>query len=186
MEIGIVMAPSYLSVNRDGLTPVRLAQCMVSVPTDLRVIQLIGNTDDSPVVGSKILILPVESAWECGMTLESILPSLLTLIGDKVIAASTAVGVPSPLSQISLRAIPNATGGQIELGGITDWVVAFTDMKIAFDSLKATVQANYTAYTAHKHTGVTTGPGSSGTTDTPGTAPTADMTAAKVTTVQVP
>ena len=178
MEIGIVMAPSYLSVNRDGLTPVRLAQCMVSVPTDLRVIQLIGNTDDSPVVGSKILILPVESAWECGMTLESILPSLLTLIGDKVIAASTAVGVPSPLSQISLRAIPNATGGQIELGGVTDWAVAFTRMQTAFDLLR-------TQFNSHTHSYLP-GPLAAANTATPLPLATADMTAARVTTVQVP
>lgn len=182
MEVGTVTA-CMIGVNRDGLTPVRLVTCMVSGPTDLRTVQLGGSIDHWPVPGAKVRIEEIESSWEVGEILEDILPAATTLIGDKVIAANAAVGVPSALSQISLRA---AAGGSIELGGATDFVTAFTDMKTAFDALRGEINAAITIFNAHTHSGVTTGSGSTGTTSAPMVPAAADMTGAMVATVKVP
>jgi hypothetical protein len=142
MEIGTVIS-CLLGPNRDGTSIVRLAQCMVSGPTDIRTIQIIGNADHYPVPGAKVQIDQIEQNWEVGTILEDIAPAATTLIGDKVIAADLPGGVPAPLSQVSLRA---AAGGSIELGGATDYVTAFIDMKIAFDQLKADFNALVSAY----------------------------------------
>ena len=178
MEVGTTMAPSIVSVNRDGLTPVRLVQCMVSGPTDLRTVQLAAAADVNPVVGTKLLIMEIEPAWEVGFQLEDILAAVTTLIGDKVFAAMTAPGVASPLSQIALRAVPNPLGGQIELGGAADYVVAFNDMKIAFDLLKAQFNVHTHSYIPGALAAVNTAP--------PLPQATADMTPAMVVNVTVP
>jgi len=77
-------------------------------------------------------------------------------------------------------------GGIIELNGNADFVTAYTDLKIAFDQLKTDLNNFITIFNAHIHSGVTTGPGSSGSSPTPGTPSTADMSGAKVDTVKVP
>lgn len=189
MDVGTVTA-CMIGVNRDGLTPCRLAMCMVSDPTDIRTVQLIGPVDHWPVVGAKLLILEIEDAWEVGIVLDEIMAAVTTLIGDRVTAACSAVGVAAPFSQISQRAVPNALGGQIELGGLADWVVAFTDLKTAFDQLKADLNSHIQKYNTHIHIGTATvdaGPvGTIAATTATSTPTTADMTAAKVTTVMVP
>jgi hypothetical protein len=182
MEIGITMAPSYILTNRDGLTPVRLVQCMVADLTDRRTIQLVGNIDDAPVVGSKILILPVESAWECGITLESILPDVLTMIGDKTIGASIAIGVVDPLAKLRFQAATH----EAVFGDGTGYATEFLDMKIAFEALKTQIAAMCTVFGTHTHSGVTTGTGSTGTPSAAMVAPTADMTAAQCLFVRLP
>jgi hypothetical protein len=178
MEIGTVIA-STVSVNRDGETPVRLVTCTVSGPTDIRTIQLITPFGDAnPIVGSRLLILPAESAWEFGIMVEDVLASAAVLIGDKVLAANTPAGITAYVAA-------RAATGFVELNGTSDTAVAFTQMKAAFDTLRTELTALVTAFNTHKHTGVTAGAVSSGPTDTPGVPPVADMTAANVSTVKV-
>ena len=171
MEVGTVIS-SIVSVNRDGETPVRLVTCTVSGPTDVRTIQLLAPFGDAnPIPGSKLLILPAESAWEFGIMAEDVLASAAVLVGDKVLAANTVAGITAYIAA-------RAATGFIELNGTTDTAVAFTQMKAAFDTLKGELTALVTAFNAHKHTG-------SGGTDTPGVPPFADMTSANVSTVKV-
>lgn len=66
--------------------------------------------------------------------------------------------------------------GDIYLNGSADSLIAYTDMKTAFDQM-------ITDFNAHTHTGVTTGSGTSGTPSVPSSA---DMTGAEVPTVKVP
>ncbi len=137
--------------------------------------------------------------WEVGIVLEEIIAATTTLIGDRVTAACSAVGVAAPFSQISQRAVPNALGGQIELGGLADWVVAFTDMKIAFDALRGEINAAMAIFNAHTqvvsgtcsimiggvpYTGTIAGTAAAPTTSMINAATVMD--AAKVTTVMVP
>ena len=70
--------------------------------------------------------------------------------------------------------------------GATDFAVAYTDLKTAFDQLKQDLNTLINLYNFHVHSGVTTGPGSTGTTPSVGTPSSADMTAAKVDKVKVP
>jgi hypothetical protein len=76
--------------------------------------------------------------------------------------------------------------GIVELNGNADFIIAFTDMKAAFDELKTDFNNLVTVVTSHVHSGVTTGSGTSGASTTPGVASTADMSGAKVDTVKVP
>lgn len=66
-------------------------------------------------------------------------------------------------------------GGDIELNGNSDWAVAYTDLKTAFDQF-------VTDYNSHTHTSAS--PGSP--TSAPAAPTTADMTNAKVDSVKVP
>jgi hypothetical protein len=74
----------------------------------------------------------------------------------------------------------------VEINGDTDFAVAYTDLKSAFDTMKTDLNAFITIFNAHVHPGVTAGPASTGVTVTPGTATTADMAGAKLDTVKVP
>ena len=69
-----------------------------------------------------------------------------------------------------------SSGGTISINGTSDYAVAYNDLKTAFDSLKTTVNT-------HIHSGVVTGPGNTGALVTPATA---DISGAKVSTVQLP
>ena len=131
MEIGTVMPGSFVGPNRDGLIPVRMCIVMVSGPTDLHTVQLIGPLDHSPAVGSKILIIPVEDSWELGIEIEEVAAMLATAIGEKVFAAYTAPGVPSPTARIRLNPI---TGQVILAEGLAGTAVEFTRLKAAFDA----------------------------------------------------
>jgi phage gp45-like len=76
--------------------------------------------------------------------------------------------------------------GEVEIMGNADYAVAFTDLKTAFDSLKATVDDHITKYNLHKHGGVSTGGGSTAIPDTIAVVSTADMSGAKVDKVRLP
>jgi hypothetical protein len=67
-------------------------------------------------------------------------------------------------------------GGDIELNGNANTAVAFAALETAFNQLKSD-------FNTHTHTGVTTGPGVSGTPSTPSAA---DMSGAEVDTVKLP
>ena len=78
------------------------------------------------------------------------------------------------------------TSGNIELNGNTDSAIAFTDMKLAFDTLRTELNAFVSVFNAHVHTATMPGPGVSGPIAAPAIAAVADMTAAEVPTVKVP
>jgi len=70
------------------------------------------------------------------------------------------------------------TSGDVEIQGNADSAIAYTDMKSAFDTLVAEVNAIVTAYNSHNHGGA--GPSA------PATPAVADMSGAEVATVKLP
>ncbi len=141
MEIGTVTA-CMIGLNRDGTTPVRLAMCMVSGPTDIRTVQLIGAIDHWPVVGAKIAILEIEGAWEVGIVLEDIVAAVTTAIGDKTIGASVAGGVIDPTAKLQFKA---ATHESVFGDGV-NYAVKYNELKTAFNTLRDDFNAFVTKY----------------------------------------
>ncbi|NCX55591.1 MAG: hypothetical protein EBW87_00110 [Burkholderiaceae bacterium] len=76
--------------------------------------------------------------------------------------------------------------GVLELNGDEDFAVRFSKLKEGFDQLKSDLNALITKFNTHVHSGVTTGPGSSGPTPTPATATSASVDAAKIETIKTP
>jgi len=70
--------------------------------------------------------------------------------------------------------------GVIELGGTDDNAVRYSKLAEAFNELKEDFNTLVTTYNGHKHTGVTAGPGSTGTTPSAGVSSNADITPAKI------
>jgi hypothetical protein len=106
------------------------------------------------------------------------IPGLFPL--PNVLAPPTAAGVIEIRNSAgtSIFSISQTEIG-LQCGGVVppvDYAVKFDALKIAFDSLKATVNA-------HVHSGVTTGPGSTSAIVAPATA---DMSLAKVANVRLP
>lgn len=67
----------------------------------------------------------------------------------------------------------------MEIGGANDNMVRFLELEKAFNEFKTDYNNHITAYNAHVHSGVTTGPGATGPT-TPDTPTGADISLAKI------
>ena len=93
-------------------------------------------------------------------------------------------GIPSEDNRIYFRQekitfkIDDTEGG--------DFAVRFNELKVAFDELKQDHNDLVTLFNSHPHTGVTTGPGSSGPPASPGTPSTADMSDSKIDKIELP
>ena len=74
--------------------------------------------------------------------------------------------------------------GEVEINGKTDYAVAYTDLKAAFDKLVSDFNALVTAYNSHTHP--TAAPGAPSVGSAPGTSSAADMSGAKVEKVRLP
>ena len=100
------------------------------------------------------------------------------------------MSIRTRLNTAAVAVVDNNTveidGVSITLNGGTDWAVQYTALKAAFDQLKSDMNTFVAVFNAHVHPGVTTGAGSTGTTVTPGSSSSADMSGAKVTTVNLP
>lgn len=71
--------------------------------------------------------------------------------------------------------------GTMEVGGNSDFMVRFNELKTGFDQLKSDFNNHVTnVYGTHVHGGVTAGGGTSGTTTTPGTTSSASIDSAKI------
>lgn len=76
--------------------------------------------------------------------------------------------------------------GEIVFNEGTDFAAGFTDLKTGFDTLRTELNALVTAYNAHVHTGVLTGPASSGPPAAPAVPATATIDAAKIEEIKLP
>lgn len=177
MEVGTVISTT-VGPNRDGTSTVRLATCSVLDLTDVRTVQLLGPDDYNPSPGAKLLVIPIESSWEVGIPLEPMVAAVAgTLVGERVITSDV---LAAKKAFIAWR-----NTGILEVNGTTDFAVAYTDLKIAFDQLKSDFDTFVTVkYNLHNHP--TAPPGVVSVPSVTGTSSTADMSAAKVATVKLP
>lgn len=97
----------------------------------------------------------------------------ITEVGESRVFSTDAQGV------VQIDFIFKANG-TVEMGGSADNAVRYSALETAFNELKSKFNSLVTAYNAHVHTGVTTGPGVSGTTPSVGSPSTADITGAKI------
>jgi hypothetical protein len=70
--------------------------------------------------------------------------------------------------------------GTCLVGGDSDNMVRYSKLEEAFNELKDDFNTLVNTYNAHTHTGVTAGPGSTGTTPATGTTSAADITPSKI------
>jgi hypothetical protein len=70
--------------------------------------------------------------------------------------------------------------GTMKIGGDADFMVRFNALKSGFDQLKSDFNNHLTNYNTHVHSGVTTGPGTSGPTPSVSTASTASIDSSKI------
>ena len=186
------------TTNRDGEKTVRMLQTEVSSEGDVQSVELADNfgTESNPPVGSRVLLVQVGNAWKLtsAVTDDTDL-ELAGQVGAKQVYSTDEDGA-ARVATITLgnggtitltngaASIIMQADGNIEINGNTDTAVAFTDMKAAFDTLTADLNALITAYNSHTHPTAPVGPVS--TPSAPGTPSSADMSGAEVPTVKVP
>lgn len=112
------------------------------------------------------------------------------LFPDVVDGDNGKLAVPINTDRVELRTRTGTTYVSVldtevvEINGNTDFAVAYTDLKTAFDLLKTELNTFIAVYNAHSHATAPVGPVSPPS--APGVPATADMTAAQLPTIKVP
>lgn len=178
--IGIVTGTERKK-NKDGALDVLMIKCQITNPNDVQEVQAYhgANVDFNPPDGVKVNIESIGTAFKIGTAfiLEKIPGE--TGRGEYRIYSTDAAG--SLQAEIYLKA-----DGTIQINKGTDFAVAFNDLKSGFDQLKSDFNNLITAYNAHVHSGVTTGPGLSGPGAPQGIQTTASIDNSKVDEVRLP
>jgi phage gp45-like len=167
IEIGIVKGVEFAK-NKDGEKVTTLLQVQLSEKDDIQTVELYtqAGQESNPPIDSEVIVISLTASYKIGIALnDSIEPTMAE--GEKKIYATDAGAIVSFINFLNT--------GIIELNGNTNFAVKFNELETAFNSLKNTVDT-------HVHSGVTTGPGTSGPLVTPSTA---DITPAKSTTVKL-
>ena len=149
--------------NRNGDHDVILLQVEISGPDDVQTVELMTHAGDesSPPDGAQVVLLGAGSAW------------LIAIAADDLITPGIAEGERRVYSQDAgarKATIYWRTDGQLELNGTGDHAVRFAALETAFNQLKADFNA---------HGGHFSG-------EIPPVASTADISGAKVNTIEVP
>lgn len=180
VEIGTVRATS-VKVNRDGSDTVRMLDVELTGPTDVQSCQLVApiGADSVPLDGDKVLVVRAGQAFPLAIPYQ-----------DGVIPDAAAGGVTlySRKADGSRSAVVTMTAaGEIQLNGASDWAVAYTDLKSAFDQFVSDFNSHMHAYIAPGPTpGLTSSPASAAGPPVVPAPTTADMADSKVSSVRVP
>lgn len=104
---------------------------------------------------------------------------------EELEGGEVAYGVPSLKARIFFRENGHITFkiGDTEGG---DFAARFLELKAGFDELKTDFNDLVTLFNSHPHTGVTTGPGSSGPPASPASPSTASIDDAKIDEIELP
>lgn len=154
--------------NRNSSQKVLMLQVEISGPEDVQSVEYMSHAGDDhiPPIGSVVTILTAGTAWKIAIASNDNVDFDDTLKeGDRKLYSKDNASFIKILSD-----------GTIELNGNADFAVAFNDLKAGFDAFVST-------FNSHVHTGVTTGPGSSGTPAVPSTD---NIDASKIASVKVP
>jgi len=176
---------STVGTNRDGDSPVRLLQVIISDPEDVQEVEQFGQSgeDFNPPNESNAIILDLGSAFR-------------VVVGvDDGIEPTMGVGERKMYSikDGTIKAFINLlSSGVIELNGNADYAVRFNELKTAFDQLKKDFDdAMSLGLNPHTHNdslgAPTTAPLLPGPTWPAGVLPsTADIDPAKIEEIKVP
>ena len=160
-----------LGKNRDGSKKVILLQVEISDPDDVQTVELVDAAGEmsNPPTGSDVVMVSVGSAYKIAVAVGDGIENDLD-VGDKQIHATASGAVVSYVKCVN--------DGQIELNGTGDFGVRFLALEIAFNQLKAD-------HNGHSHAYIP-GSGSPTSTAAPAAPSTADISPAKIDTVEVP
>jgi hypothetical protein len=179
MELGIIKG-YQIAKNKDG-DKTRLLLQVEILPEDVRNIELISmaGEDTNPAEGCRVLVIDASKGYKIGIAVtDDLIPEVGP--GEKEIYSTD-----SPATTKKAR-IKLSKDSEVILNQGTDFAVAYTDLKTAFDKLKTDLNNFISVFNSHVHPGVTAGGASTSATITPGTASTADMSASKVEKVKLP
>ncbi len=115
--------------NRNGSADVLLLQVEISDADDIQTVELMTQAGDeySPVDGSRVLLVQLGPAWVVAVTADDLIPPEI------------AAGERRTYSQdggTRKASIYWRTSGQLELNGIGDFAVKFNALETAFNQLK--------------------------------------------------
>jgi len=155
-----------VSVDEDNMS------CEVSfisgnVNKDIRLGPVI-STDDTAINGSNLVTLPKVDSFV-----------MVTFINETTGFISLYSEVDKILRKVGDRYI-QIDEDFIEVGGATDFMVRFSVMETAFNTLKTDFNNLIIAYNAHVHPGVTAGGASTSATPSTGSSSSADISGAKI------
>lgn len=183
VHLGTIVKSS-IETNLDGENETRMVSAELSSAEDVQSIELIGQNGEqtNPLDDATVIILEITKNWKIAVAIKDLVEPDNTLErGEKKIYSLD--------SSNTIQACVRFKGdGTLILNEGTDWAIQFTEMKSAFDQLKNDFDAFVGKYNSHGHSyfpGPLAAAISSPTTDQ-GSTSTADMSNAKIESVQVP
>lgn len=138
--------------NRDSEESQRLLSCEIEADS-VQTVELsnVSGEDTNPLNGDTVLVININDAYKLGILIDDgIAPDGSINKGEKLLYSRDSSG--AVMAKVALK-----NDGQIILNDGADFAVAFEKLKIEFEELK-------NKFNAHVHTGVTSGPSSTGTT----------------------
>lgn len=149
--------------NRNGAGDVILLQVEISGPDDVQTVELMTHAGDeaSPPNGAQVILVQIGPAWVVALAADDLIPPDID-VGERRVYSQDA---GARKATIYWR-----TDGQLELNGTGDNAVRFAALETAFNQLKSDFNS---------HGGHFSG-------EIPPVASTADISGAKVDTIEVP
>jgi phage gp45-like len=134
----------------------------------------------NPPEEAQALIIPVSEDYKLAIAFDdNVEPDSTIEPGEKLLYSSENGQVKALIQLKKDGSIGINTQDQ------NDFAVRYNQLQVAFDELKQNFNDLITLFNAHVHSGVTTGPGSSGPPASPGTPSSADITKSKIENVYV-
>lgn len=181
VHLGTIVG-SEINTNLDGENNTRILSAELSSAEDVQSIEHICQNGEqtNPLDYATVVILEINKAWKIAIAVKDLVePDATINRGEKIIYSLD--------SSNNIKAkIYFKNDGTLILNDGTDWAVQFTEMKSAFDQLKSDFDTFIGVYNGHVHPGVLAGGASTSPTPASGSTSTADMSNAKVESIQVP
>jgi len=161
VEVGTITGWG-IKPNQGGADVVML-QVRVSSDDDVRSVELVSQPGDSsrPVTGSRVFVIELAAAWSIAIAVDNA-TSPQIMEGERLIYSLDANGV--------LASILLGVNGNVVINGGGDFGVRFSALEAAFNQLKTDFDSHAGHFTA----------------ETPPTPSTADISSAKVESVEMP
>lgn len=187
VHLGTIVGSS-IETNMDGENDTRMLSVEMSSAEDVQGIELIQQNGEqsNPLDDATVVILEITKAWKVAVAVKDLVePDSSLDRGEKKIYALDS-------SNNIQASIIFKNDGTLIMNEGTDWAVQFTEMKTAFDQLKSDFDAFVNVFNTHTHIlaiAAASGAGGTGTAAppaSPGSTSTADMSGAKIESIQVP
>jgi hypothetical protein len=179
MEVGEIIR-TEIAKNRDGDKDVLLLHVSVSEEEDIRTVELmnLSGDDTHPLVGARVLFDEAAEAWSVALSVDDLTVPQVEA-GEREIYSLSGTTKKAKVKLVK--------DGTIKLNDGTDWAVQFTALQLAFEQLKAELNAHILNFNTHVHSPTPVGiPPMIPPPPVPSVSAVADMSGAKVDTVRIP